>query len=188
MPDEMQNENIRIQSSEDTGQQIKIRDHKRRTFSFFKTKKDGSETAAFRNYQHFKIGDTVEISYKNVPYKDGTIKNVLNMRPATGPIEESAPTENYIFKQRTRMGPGREYWEERDAKRQSSILMQVAFKAAVSLEAARVENGEAENKERMFSDTLEFYDWMENEIDGGEAEVLPSRNIAQQESTPDSGF
>src|SRR4051812_2566459 len=107
MPDEMQNENIRIASSEDTGQQIKIRDQNRRTFSFFKTKKDGSETAAFRSFQQFKIGDAVEIGYKNVPYKDGTIKNILIMRAATGPVEEKETrgTESYIFKQRARMGP-----------------------------------------------------------------------------------
>lgn len=176
MADELQNANIQITSAEDTGQQIKIRDQNKRTYSFFKTKKDGGETAAFKNYQHFKIGDTVEISYKEVPYKEGTIKNVLVMKPATGPAEKSASMQGEkLFKMR---GPGREYWEEREQKRQSSILMQVAFKAAIAIHAAKIETGEAENREKMYADALEFYDWMADQI--GETGGIAHENAGTQ--------
>lgn len=179
MADDLQNTNIKIASAEDTGQQIKIRDHKRRTYSFFKTKKDGTETAAFRSYHQFKIGDAVEISYKNVPFRDGTIKNILNIRPATAPVEETAEDVR-LFQSR---GPGRDYWEKRDAKRQSSILMQVAFKAAVSLQAAQVEKGDSENREKLYADTLEFYDWMADQI--GDGEQLASQNQQRQNTVTD---
>src|SRR5574340_970688 len=130
MAEEFQNLNIVISGVEDTGPQIKIRDQNKRTYSFFKTKKDGGETVAFQNYQKFRIGDTAEVSYKEVPYKDGIIRNIIAIRPPTG-APESAPA----FGRRIADRPGREYWEQREAKRQSSILMQVAFKAAIALEA-----------------------------------------------------
>lgn len=180
MAEEIQNANIKIASAEDTGQQIKIRDQKRRTYSFFKTKKNGSQTQAFSNYQNFKIGDTVEIAYKNVPYKDGTIKNIMNMRPASGPVDENAEDVR-LFQTRTQRGPGREYWEQREAKRQSSILMQVAFKAAIELQAAKVASGEAENREKLYADTLEFYDWVADQI----GEELENNNQNARQAQPE---
>jgi hypothetical protein len=175
--DELKNANILISGVEDTGEQIKIRDQNKRTFSFFKKKKGGDETVAFRNFQHFKIGDTVEVSFREVPYKEGLIKNVVNVKPATGAPEpsQSAPFKGRIADTK----PGREYWEQREEKRQSSIVMQVAFKSAIALEAARVQQGQAENRERMYDETLEFYDWMAEQIGDGET-GQPNQNPGEQ--------
>jgi hypothetical protein len=163
---ELKNSNIVIAGVEDTGPQIKIKDHNKRTYSFFKNKKDGDQTAAFRNFQHFKVGDTVEISFKEVPYKEGTIKNVLLVKPASGSPESlpfpQAQTPPFASKERGQ--PGREYWEKREEKRQSSILMQVAFKSAVAMEAARVSAGQPEDRGRMYNEAQEFYDFMAEQI------------------------
>lgn len=172
MPEELQNTNIVISGVEDTGQQIKIRDQNRRTYSFFKTKKDGGETVAFQDFRNFKIGDKALVVFKEVPYKEGTIRSAIDFRPATG---EPTLAEISCSASRRRSSatgeerPTREYWEKREAKRQSSILMQVAFKAAVSLEAARLEKGEDEDLDHIYRDTMDFYDWMAGEI--GEAQT-----------------
>jgi hypothetical protein len=159
--EEIHSANITISGIDDTGAQIKIRDHNRQTYSFFKTKKDGAETEAYKNYQHFKPGDTVLLTFKEVPYKNGTIKNVMTVKPATGePDTSPAPAAAAGKKER----PGREYWEKREAVRQSSILMQVAFKAAVALEAAKIRSGTEGSKEEMYENTLEFYDFMAEQI------------------------
>ncbi len=178
MADEFQSINIAISGVEDTGNQVKIRDQNKRTYSFFKNKKDGEPTVAFQDFQHFKIGDTALVTYKEVPYRDGTIRNVINFREPTGPPEQAPITAVAQYRARTnRRGeekPGREYWERREAKRQSSILMQVAFKSAVALEAARIRSGRDEDRQRVFDDTTEFYDWMEGQI--GQAE----ENLGEQ--------
>ncbi|MCL5666783.1 MAG: hypothetical protein M1383_03370 [Patescibacteria group bacterium] len=155
MPEEFQNLNILISGIEDTGPQIKIRDQNKRTYSFFKHKKDGGETVAFQTYKNFKIGDTAEISFKDVPYKEGTIRNIIAIRPATGEPQAALPRAGGAG-----MRPGREYWEKREATRQSSILFQVAFKAAVALQAARIRTGLEENRDQLYDTALEFYDWM----------------------------
>ncbi len=166
--EEIHSENITISSVEDTGQQIKIRDQNRRIYSFFKSKKDGGDTEAYKSYQQYKIGDNVMVTFKEVPYKDGVIKNIMLFKPATGqPEEKASVTPAAQWRARTSAGggrPGLEYWEKREAKRQSSILMQVAFKSAAALEASRVRAGQNEDRERLYHDTLEFYDWMESQI------------------------
>lgn len=177
MTDEFQSLNIAISGVEDTGSQVKIRDQNKRTYSFFKTKKDGGPTVAFQDFQQFKIGDTVLITYKEVPYRDSTIRNVINFREPTGPPEQAPITA--VDQYRARSGrraedkPGREYWEQREAKRQSSILMQVAFKSAVALEAARVRAGVQEDRQRVMDQTLEFYDWIAEQIGDGENQNPP---------------
>jgi hypothetical protein len=178
MPEEIQTQNITISGVEDTGNQIKIRDQNRKTYSFFKTKKDGGETEAYKNYQRFKVGDKVLLTFKEVPYKDGSIKNVMTFKEATGEPEPAPPrTNNYTFTQRASLGdkPGREYWEQREQKRQSSILMQVAFKSAVAMEAARIQSGAEEDRERLYNTTLEYYDWMAEQI--GEVEQQKSESV-----------
>lgn len=80
------NANIVIGGVEDTGQQIKIKDQNKKTYSFFKTKKDGGTTKAYEQFQQYKIGEEVGISYKEVAFtgRDGTpgkIKNIINFNP-----------------------------------------------------------------------------------------------------------
>jgi hypothetical protein len=171
MPDqEIHSANIKIFGADDTGQQIKIRDQNKQTYSFFKNKKDGGETEAFKSYQQYKIGDVVMITYKDVPYKNSTIKNVMTLRQATGEPDAAPATAAAQWQARSgqRQGqnrPEREYWERREAKRQSSILLQVAFKAATALQAAKIRSGEAENRDWLYDTTLEFYDWMESHME-----------------------
>lgn len=164
MPDEIHSANITIAGVEDTGTQIKIRDQNKKTYSFFKQKKDGSETAAYRDYNQFKVGDTVMVVFKEVPYKDGTIKNVMNFKPATGEPDQQPMVSTRHYMEQKGIKPGRKYWEQREAKRQSSILMQVAFKSAVAMEAARVRAGQEESRDRIYDTAMEFYDWMDNQI------------------------
>lgn len=166
MADQLQRVNITISGIEDTGTQIKIRDQNKRTYSFFKNKKDGGETVAFADYKNYKIGDTVEASIREVPYKDTVIRNIVAIRPASGPAE-------ILEKQQRPFGncpsftdkPGREYWEARELTRQNSILLQVAFKAAIELESARIGRGQEENKDKVYRDTIEFYNLMADEIE-----------------------
>ena len=165
--DEFKKLNIAISAVEDTGPQIKLRDQNKRTYSFFKTKKDGGETVAFQDYKNFKPGDTAEITYKEVPYKEGTIKNIIGIHPASGEPETPAPPAKSLASYK----PGktdREYWEAREANRQSSILFQVAFKSAAALEAARVRAGQDEDLTRMYDQTLDFYDFMAGQIGDGD--------------------
>ncbi len=183
MQDELQKLNINMAGVEDTGIQIKIRDQGRRTYSFFKNKKDGGETVAFQDFKKFKMGDTVEITYREVPYKDGSIRNIVAIRPATGAVQPAAPPPA-----RSGRGggggdrPTREYWEAREATRQNSILLQVAFKSAIALEASRIRAGKEENKDRVYNDTLEFYDLMSNQLgDGESAPDLPEDMVPLEE-------
>lgn len=78
--------NITISSVEDKGIQLKIKDEQGKTYSFFKTKKDGSQTQAFEQFKYYKVGDRTGISYKEVPFtgKDGqnvTMKNIMGFMP-----------------------------------------------------------------------------------------------------------
>lgn len=86
MIDTILQKNIAIASAQDTGIQIKIKDADGRTYSFFKSKKDGSSTQAFNQFGQYKVGDRTGISYKEVPFigKDGTqatIKNIIGFMP-----------------------------------------------------------------------------------------------------------
>ena len=173
---EIHNVNIKISGAEDTGSQVKIRDQNQRIYSFFKTKKDGGETEAYRSYRQFKVGDTALVTFKEVPYKNGTIKNVMMFKPATGEPDQAAVTPQAQWRARGQGQPGREYWEQREAKRQSSILMQVAFKAAVTIQAAKINAGEKEDRDWLYNTTLEYYDWLEERIeepDGGNTPPPP---------------
>lgn len=166
MADEFQNLNINIAGVEDTGPQIKLRDHNKKTYSFFKNKKGGDSTVAFQDFQNFKIGDTVMVTFKEVPYRDSVIRNVISIREATGEPQIEPPKASQGGGKQMSLGgqPGREYWEKREQKRQSSILMQVAFKSAVALEAARVRAGGEPNRDLMYETTLDFYDWLDSQI------------------------
>lgn len=78
--------NIIISGVEDNGTQLKVKDENKKTYSFFKTKKDGTPTQAFSQFEYLKVGDRTGISYKEVPFtaKDGTpakIKNITSFTP-----------------------------------------------------------------------------------------------------------
>jgi len=185
MADEIKKSNIKIKSAEDTGPQIKLRDQNNRTYSFFKNKKDGDATVAFLNYQNFKVADEVEISFREVPYNGIVIRNITSMRPATAPVE--APVSNTaVTKQRA---PGQEYWERREEKRQSSILVQVAFKAALELQSAYINSGREEDREKLYNDAMEFYDWMDFQIGEEVGEIKKSDFTldTNQQAEPRSG-
>lgn len=89
--DEIHNKNITISSVEDTGTQIKIKDENKKIYSFFKLKRNGGETVAYSDFQNYQIGDRVGIGYKEVPYKDGKIKNILNFSPPFKETTQSPP-------------------------------------------------------------------------------------------------
>ena len=48
--------------------------------------------------------------------------------------------------------PDREYWEKREARRETTIFLQVAFKAAVELQAANVRAGNPFNRDNLYYD------------------------------------
>lgn len=73
-----------IAKTEDKGDQIKIEDNNKDFFSFFKKKKDGTASAAYSTFQQFKVGDTVTIVYKNVPYKGNTLRSIVKFKPFQG--------------------------------------------------------------------------------------------------------
>lgn len=181
--DEIKRINIIISSAEDIGPLVRIRDHNKRPYSFFKQKKDGGDTAAFLSFQNRRVGDTIEIAYKEVPYKDTTVRNIVNIADATGePQTLPAPGSQKV---KNMEKPGREYWEKREANRQSSILLQVAFKSAVALEIARIRSGGQENQERVREQTLEFYDWLAGQIDEEQDNQPGPRQGAAQEAQED---
>lgn len=89
--DNIINANLTISGVEETVTQIKIKDENKKTYSFFKTKKDGGMTKAYEAFQQYKVGDTVGIGYKEVAFtgKDGTqgkIKSILSF----GPVNSAA--------------------------------------------------------------------------------------------------
>lgn len=93
MNDQIENIITEISAIEDTGIQLKLRDKNKKSLgSFFKKKKDGASTVAYDQYLDMGIesGSVVEISFKEVPYKDGTIKNIIGFREAAG-----RPESNY---------------------------------------------------------------------------------------------
>jgi hypothetical protein len=191
MADDILSENITISGVEDTGIQIKIRDQNKKTYSFFKMKKDGNETEAYRSYQQFKIGDAALITYKEVPYKDGSIKNIMQFKPATGqPQQSSSPPASNFNRQPRQDKPGREYWEKRELNRQSSILFQVAFKAAIALQVANIRSGQEENHSQIYDSTLEFYDWLEGQLSSGDSKPGGNKkqNSGSQRETNDDDF
>lgn len=105
--DNIQNLVTEVFAIEDSGQQIKLRDKNKRSLgSFFKTKKDGESTVAFKQFQDMEIksGSVVEISFKEVSYKDGVIKNIIGFREAMGrPVErpvapQKAPGQAQTYK------------------------------------------------------------------------------------------
>lgn len=81
----MQNQNLltittTLSSVEDTGSQIKVKDANGNTYSFFKQLTAGGNTAAFNTFQQVRQGETVTIVYKEVPYKNTKLKNVVKFR------------------------------------------------------------------------------------------------------------
>jgi hypothetical protein len=95
---------------------------------------------------------------------------VLTFKQATGEPDDAAATSTAQWQARqggqdqTQVRPGREYWEKREARRESSILLQVAFKAAIALQASKINAGQAEDRQWLYNTALEFYDWMEGQI------------------------
>ena len=95
MNDQIQNQIAEIYAVEDRGSQIKLGDKNKRSLgSFFKEKKAGGQTVAYSQFldMGIKSGSVVEIGFKEVPYKDGTIKNIIsfreaNQRPLTNVIQ-----------------------------------------------------------------------------------------------------
>ena len=92
--DNMLSTNVRIESIEDKGTQIKFKADK--TYSFFKNKKDGSATAAFAAWQNLnvQVGSVLALGYKEVPLSNGGhINSVLTIKPAQGLPEPKAPVK-----------------------------------------------------------------------------------------------
>lgn len=77
---ELVNATFTISSVEDTGTQIKIKDENGHTWSFFKNKRDGGMTVAFEQFQHYKVGELVGVSYKMAGEK-GNIRSIMSFRP-----------------------------------------------------------------------------------------------------------
>ncbi len=104
MNDQIQNVVAKIFAIEDTGMQIKLKDENKRSLGgFFKTKKDGGQTVAYTQFQDMGIesGSVVEIGFKEVPYKDGTIKNIISFRESAGrPVPhqsvQNAPEHEFV--------------------------------------------------------------------------------------------
>ena len=91
MQDQISNVVAEVFIIEDQGIRITLRDKNKRSLgSFFKTKQDGNETVAYKQFldMEIKSGSVIDIGFKEVPYKDGVIKNIISFREASGkPIE-----------------------------------------------------------------------------------------------------
>jgi hypothetical protein len=187
MAEEIQSVNIAITGIEDTGTQIKIRDQNKRTYSFFKTKKDGGDTEAFKSFQDFKPGNTALIAFKEVPYKEGTIRNILMFRPATGIPETSQERGVSSAANWKKEKLPREYWEKREARKESNIFLQVAFKAAVELESASIRSGKEFNRNNLYNNTIDFYDWIVSQVGDG-TEQKQTSTAGQSSANDQLGF
>lgn len=69
-----------IVKSEDKGTQVLVTDSNNNYYSFFKTKQDGSPTAASNTFSLASNGQPVSIVYKEVPYKGKTLRSVVKFR------------------------------------------------------------------------------------------------------------
>lgn len=58
-------------------EQIKIKDENGNLYSFFKNKKDGTKSKAMLTAGGLKKGMTVEILFREVPYRDGSINSIV---------------------------------------------------------------------------------------------------------------
>lgn len=85
-----------VVKSEDKGQQVVITDSNRNFYSFFKTKQDGSATAAANTFALSHNGQPVTIVFKEVPYKGKTLRNVVKFSVQDGnrPSPQEPPRHN----------------------------------------------------------------------------------------------
>ncbi|MDC6706039.1 hypothetical protein OEZ83_27110, partial [Leclercia adecarboxylata] len=85
--------------------------NKRSLGSFFKNKKDGGTTQAYQQFQDMdlKSGSIVEIGFKEVPYKDGTIKNILGFREPNIMATPQQTTQSQIVQPRANSSVQNEY-------------------------------------------------------------------------------
>ena len=94
--DNIQSVNLVIQSVEDKGEQIKFKGSDNRTYSFFKNKRDGGMTVAYKTFQNFKVGQTVAVSYKDdesAKYPGTVFHTVISVKAADGVPQQSAPAQ-----------------------------------------------------------------------------------------------
>lgn len=85
-----------VAKSEDKGQQVVITDSNKNFYSFFKTKQDGSPTAAANTFALASSGQPVSIIFKEVPYKGKTLRSVVKFRAqeAGRPSPQQPPRHN----------------------------------------------------------------------------------------------
>jgi len=77
---------------EDKGTSVLLEDTKKDYYSFFKEKQDGSPTAAASSFHGFNPGDAITIVYKEVPYKNKTIRSCVKFKiPENGPVVHARP-------------------------------------------------------------------------------------------------
>lgn len=89
MNDQIQNKIITIQSINDEGNRIVIKDQDNTTYSFFKQKQSGEKTQAFEHFQMnnhndaFKVGDSANIGFttkeSTIQGKNVTFRNIISM-------------------------------------------------------------------------------------------------------------
>jgi hypothetical protein len=79
----MTNATFTITSVEDKGTQIKIKDERGNSWSFFKIKKDGQPTKAWQQFQTMKVGETTGVGYNETPNTKygGVFRNIVNFTP-----------------------------------------------------------------------------------------------------------
>jgi hypothetical protein len=79
---------------EDRDAQVFVQDNLGNKYSFFKQKtNNGGPTAAAISFEGYQIGQPITVIYKEVPYKNQTIKSIVKFRPTD---ENSAPAKPSI--------------------------------------------------------------------------------------------
>ena len=134
MNDIIQNTITEVFTVEDSGTQIKLKDKNKRSLgSFFKAKKDGNPTMAYQQFQDMEIksGLVVEIGFKEVPYKDGVIKNIISFREAAGRPVERQQTQNSAPQQEIEPLP-EEYPTQQKANGQDAFGRRLAIHGLIN--------------------------------------------------------
>lgn len=140
MNDTIQNTVAKIFAIEDTGSQIRLKDENKKSLgSFFKEKKAGGLTVAYQQFvdMGLKSGSVVSIGFKEVPYKDGTVKNIIGFRetsdvPAKTPQQAAQPKYEP-------MGETKPDWDEIAVGKVQSLFLQAFIQSGKTFSEAKLQ-------------------------------------------------
>jgi hypothetical protein len=115
----------------------KIKDEKNLTYSVFQSKRDGSESEAWKQYKELDLGDTVQIGYveedKEYEGKKYIARTIRNFNKDIG-----NGVQNYQGSQSKESPRSGQNMKPSDGLRDDLIIRQVAFKGVIELMASQI--------------------------------------------------